>query len=723
MKSRVFSSPLSQSDGGVRPKGGRGPLRPGLSGAAPLILLAFVSVALAQTPGDDPFRWLEDIHGARALAWVAQQNTRTAAVLETDPRYELFRREALAIFTAKDRIPYPGFLGDGVDNLWQDATHSHGLWRRTTLTSYATPDPQWNVLLDLDQLSKTEGKSWFWKGATCLRPAERYCLVRLSNGGGDAVRVREFDTATKQFVEGGFDFPVGKQYVDWLDRDTLVVGRDWSGVGADLTASGYPYVVKIVKRGQPIDQAKTVFRGATTDVWAEPRVLTAPDGAVRAIVIQKGLSFFEQAFYLLTDAEPLKLPLPPKTTLQALVRDQLTFTIQQDWDGFKAGALLAYDLAALKSSPASARPRLILQPSPTQAIDAVRATRNRLIVQLLDNVQGAIEVYDLQDDGWTHKRLAFPKNAALAVRAASDDSDRLFVTSEGFLDPTALWAADAATGRVEKIKALPPRFDASKDQVEQRFATSADGTRIPYFLVAPKGMTPNGATPVQMFGYGGFQLSETPAYKPEMGKLWLERGGAYVVANIRGGGEFGPAWHDAALREHRQRAFDDFAAVAKDLIATGVTSPPHLGIYGRSNGGVLMSVSMTQHPELFGAVVIESPLIDMLRYNHLSAGASWVGEYGDPDIPADRAFIAKYSAYQLLKPGVKYPEPYITTNTEDDRVHPGHARKFAAKLESLGDPYLYYENTFGGHANDADPELNARRWARHYVYLSQKLMN
>jgi prolyl oligopeptidase len=686
-------------------------------------LLAFASLALAQTPGDDPFRWLEDIHGARALAWVAQQNARTAAVLETDPRYELFRREALAIFTAKDRIPYPGFLADGIDNLWQDAAHSHGLWRRTTLTSYATPEPQWDVMLDLDQLSKTEGKSWFWKGATCLRPAERYCLVRLSNGGGDAVRVREFDTVAKRFVEGGFDFPIGKQYVDWLDRDTLIVGRDWSGSGADLTASGYPDVLKIVKRGQPLDQAQTVFRGAPTDVWAQPRVLLAPDGALRAILIQKGVSFFEQAVYLLTDAGPVQLRLPPKTSLEAFVSDQLTFTIQQDWDGFKAGDLLSYDLAQLKASPASARPRLILAPSPTQAIDAVHATRNRLIVQLLDNVQGAIEVYRLRDGAWGHERLGFPANAALSVRAASQDSDRLFVSSEGFLDPTALWAANAASGRLEKIKTLPPRFDASKDRVEQRFATSADGTRIPYFLVAPRSMTPKGTTPVQMFGYGGFQLSETPAYKPEMGKLWLERGGAYVVANIRGGGEFGPAWHDAALRDHRQRAFDDFAAVAKDLIATGVTSPRHLGIYGRSNGGILMSVSMTQHPELFGAVVIESPLIDMLRYNHLSAGASWVGEYGDPDVPADRAFIAKYSAYQLLRPGVKYPEPYITTNTEDDRVHPSHARKFAAKLESLGDPYLYYENTFGGHANDADPELNARRWARHYVYLSQKLMN
>jgi prolyl oligopeptidase len=316
-----------------------------------------------------------------------------------------------------------------------------------------------------------------------------------------------------------------------------------------------------------------------------------------------------------------------------------------------------------------------------------------------------------------------PADAHLPVVATSDDDERMFVGADSFLEPTSLWLADAASGRVEKVKSMPARFDGSRDEVHQYFATSTDGVKIPYFLVTPKGMKLDGSTPTLMFGYGGFQVSETPSYRPELGKLWLERGGAYVLANIRGGGEFGPAWHESALREHRQRAFDDFAAIARDVFARKVSSPRRFGIYGRSNGGVLTSVSMTQHPELFGAVVIESPLIDMLRYNHLSAGASWVGEYGDPDVPGDRAFIARYSGYQNLRPGVKYPEPYITTNTKDDRVHPGHARKFAAKLEAMGPPYLYYENTFGGHANDADPELNARRWARHYVYLSEKLMD
>jgi prolyl oligopeptidase len=687
--------------------------------ATALIVLT-ATVAAAQT---DAFAWLEEIHGARALAWVAQQNARTAKVLEADPRFETYRREALAIFTAKDRIAFPTFRAGGIDNLWQDETNTHGLWRHTTLDGYNSGSPAWTTLIDLDQLSKAEGKSWFWKGATCLQPEERYCLIHLSNGGGDAVEVREFDTQTRQFVQGGFHFPVGKQYVDWIDKDALIVGRDWSGAGADLTASGYPDVLKIVRRGQPQDQAHEVYRATAVDVWAQPRVLRDPDGRVEAILAEKGLSFFTTQFDLLGAHGPVTLPFPQKARLEAFVDGQLVVSLQQAWGGFKTGDLISFDLAALKRDPASAQPTLVFEPDATQALESVEATRDRLVVNLLENVKGAVDVYVHAGSGWTKTRLALPQNAALAIRAASKSTNRLYATAEGFLDPTSLWFADVGAGTLGKLSQLPARFDASRDVVEQYFATSNDGTKVPYFLVRPKGMKRDGSTPVQMFGYGGFQISEVPIYRPEMGKLWLEKGGAYVLADIRGGGEFGPAWHDSALREHRQRAFDDFASVAKDLIARRITSPKHLGIYGRSNGGVLMSVSMTQHPELFGAVVIESPLIDMLRYNHLSAGASWVAEYGDPDVAADRAFIAKYSAYQNLKPGEKYPEPYITTNTEDDRVHPGHARKFAAKLQALHDPYLYYENTFGGHANDADPNLNARRWARHYVYLDQKLVD
>jgi prolyl oligopeptidase len=693
--------------------------------AAAMTLIAGSSLAQqlpSAAPGaPDPFAWLEDIHGARAMAWVEAQNKRTAARLETDPRYDTLRREALALFTASDRIPHPGFLGEAVDNFWQDEGHIKGLWRRASFASYNSPAPAWETLIDLDALSKAEGKNWIFKGATCLPPADRLCLVHLSDGGGDATEIREYDTLAKAFVPGGFRFASGKQQVAWLDADTILIGRDF-GPGT-LTASGYPFIAKRLKRGQSLEQAQEIFRGEATDVGAGARVLRGGDGALEHVLYGRDTSFFEHGYWLAgADGKGRALGLPAKIDLQGYVDHHLIVSLNEDWPAgpghgaYRAGDLIAYE-------PVSGAAELIFHPTATQTVDDVAVTRSRVLVELLDNVNGALDIYQRGEGGWRARRVALPKGSAISIEAADRGSDRAYVASESFLEPTALWAVDAASGAARKVKALPARFDASGDVTEQHFAVSKDGTRVPYWLVRPKAMKFDGSTPTQMFGYGGFLVSETPTYRPELGKLWLERGGAYVLANIRGGGEYGPAWHEAALREHRQRAFDDFAAVARDVIARKITSPRRLGIYGRSNGGVLSSVAITQHPELYNAAVIESPLIDMLRYTHLSAGASWAAEYGDPDVPADRAFIAAYSAYTNLRPGVKYPEPYITTNTEDDRVHPGHARKFAAELEALGDPVLYYENTFGGHTQDADPELNARRWARHYVYLSQKLMD
>jgi prolyl oligopeptidase len=698
---------------------------PRLAGLAALLLASTAAAApivpSAETGASDPYGWLEDVHGARPLAWVEGENTRTAKRLEADARFETFRREALAVLTAKDRIPAPAFLGDRIANLWQDETHVKGVWRVTSPAGYASAEPVWETLLDLDALSKAEGRNWIFRGAPCLPPAEQRCLVRLSNGGGDAVEIREFDVSARRFVEGGFRFSSGKQDVEWLDADTVLVARDW-GPGT-LTESGYAFVVKTMRRSQTEAQAVEVYRGAPTDVRANAQVLRGPCGKVEHVLIDRSPAFFQSEWRVLQPDGSLRLlDLPRQAELRGYVAGRMIISINEPWaasprhPAFKAGTLVAYD-------PRDGDAALIAEPSQTQTFDDVVTTRDRVLVQLLDNVNGALDVYGPSASGWTRTRLPLPVGLALSVRAADNGSNRAYVQSEGFLAPPALWSVDAELGQVTKILSLTAKFDASKDMVEQHFATSTDGTRIPYFLVRPKTMKPDGTTPVQMFGYGGFLISETPTYRPELGKLWLERGGAYVLTNIRGGGEFGPAWHDAALRENRQRAFDDFAAVARDLIATGVTSPKHLGIYGRSNGGVLTSVSITQNPELFNAAVIESPLIDMLRYNHLSAGASWVAEYGNPDVAEERAFIARYSAYTRLQPGATYPEPYITTNTEDDRVHPGHPRKFAAALQGLGKPYLYYENTFGGHANDADPELNARRWARHYVYLTQKLMD
>ncbi len=686
-------------------------------------LLTLTACAAMTVASDDPNAWLEDTHGQKALSWVQGENARTLKRLTGDARYDAYKKEALAIFTAKDRIAMPAFRAGGVDNLWQDASHPQGIWRHASLVSYRAGKPSWATLLDLDALSKQEGRKWFLKGIECLPPDDTRCLVNLSDGGGDAIEIREFDVKARAFVAGGFSVSRAKQSVDWIDGDTMLLARAFDA--SEETASGYAAVIREVKRGQVPAQGRIVFRAERGDTMVSARVLRQVDGAVAGIVAERRVGFFDVEYYLIDGPAPVRLALPTYASLRGFVGGRMIFTVQDQWKGFGQGALVAIDLAGVRKAPAAPETvaELVMQPSASQTIDGVQTTRDAVVVQLLDNVQGAIDVHHRGARGWTRRRLALPAQSALTVRAAQASGSLLFVSSESFLAPTRLWAADAAGGKPRVVAALPRRFKAGSHRVEQNWAVSRDGTKVPYFLVVPRKQRKDGGTPTLLFGYGGFQISKPPAYLPEMGKLWLERGGAYVIANIRGGGEFGPAWHKSALRENRQRAFDDFAAVAEDLIARKVTSPRRLGIYGRSNGGVLTTVSMTQRPDLFNAVVVESPLIDMLRYHKLSAGASWVAEYGNPDVAGDRAFIEAYSAYQKLKPGTTYPEPYVTTNTEDDRVHPGHARKYAARLSQLGAPYLYFENTIGGHSNDADPGLNAERWARHYVYLAQKLMD
>ncbi|WGM32454.1 prolyl oligopeptidase family serine peptidase [Brevundimonas sp. NIBR11] len=674
---------------------------------------------------------LEEVEGAEAMAFVRAENERSLAALTGDRRYETFRSEAFDILSSTARIPGPSFLGSGIGNFWQDAANPKGVWRRTTLDSYRTDAPEWETLIDIDALSRAEGKDWVWKGADCLPPDEARCLISLSEGGKDAVVVREFDTTTKSFVDGGFVLPEGKHRLEWFDVDTLLVATDF-GPGT-MTESGYPFIVKRLKRGQALADATELYRGDISDggYGVSPSVFRDGSGAVLATIVNRPLDTYRSETWRLNGGVVTRLNVPEKVSVHGVMQGRLVFTAEQAWrwntQEIAPGTLMAVELPLLEpghDTVISNAATTVLRPTDRQSIDGVAVFDDRIVVNVLDNVRGSLAVFNNRGEfGWPRTDIAVPENVAVSLGDRSRGSGRLFYSVQGFLTPPTLSLANIETAASEAIKAGPALFDASTHVVEQFEATSTDGTKIPYFLVRPKNAPMDGSTPTIMFGYGGFQVSYPPAYKPEMGKLWLENGGAYVVANIRGGGEFGPAWHQAALRENRQRAFDDFASVARDLEQRGVTSPRRLGIYGRSNGGVLTSVSITQHPELYNAAVIESPLIDMLRYQDLPAGASWIGEYGDPRIPDDAAFISRYSAYQLLRPEAEYPRLYITTNTRDDRVHPGHARKFAARLADQGHDHLYYEETSGGHSNDADPVANARRWARHYVYLSQQLMD
>ena len=677
---------------------------------------------------------LEEVNGTEAMAFVAGSNQRALAALTGDRRYETFRRQAEAILTATDRIPGPSFLGDGIGNFWQDAANPKGIWRRTTLDSYRSADTRWETILDIDALARAEGRDWVFKGADCLAPDEARCLISLSDGGKDAVVVREFDTSTRRFVDGGFSLPEGKHRLEWLDRDTLLVATNF-GPGT-LTESGYPFIVKSLKRGQTLAQATEIYRGDIGDggYGVSPSVYRDKDGAVDAVIISRPLDTFRSETLLWTEGRAVPLPLPERVTLYGAQGERLILSTDQTWawrgQMFGSGALLSVSLADLQGLAEPALPpELVFAPGPRQSLQDVAVLDQELIIALSQNVTGrvvrarAAPAESGSTPQWRLSDIRVPANSAIALGDSSKASSRVFVTAQGFLAPPSLSLLEPGADLPRELRTAPAKFDASTHVTEQFEARSSDGTMIPYFVTRPRDMAMDGSAPTILFGYGGFQISFPPAYKPEMGKLWLENGGVFVQANIRGGGEFGPEWHQSVLNENRQLAFDDFAAVAADLHRRGISSPRRTGIYGRSNGGVLTSVSITQHPELFNAAVIESPLIDMLRYHEMPAGASWIGEYGDPRIPEEAAWIARYSAYQNLRPGADYPRVYITTNTRDDRVHPGHSRKFAARLGEMGYDHLYYEETSGGHSNDADPIANARRWARHYVYLAQQLMD
>lgn len=687
---------------------------------------------------------LEEVNGTEAMAFVAGENQRALAALTSDRRYETFRRQAEAILTATDRIPGPSFLGDGIGNFWQDAANPKGIWRRTTLDSYRSANTRWETLLDIDALSRAEGRDWVWKGADCLAPDETRCLISLSDGGKDAVVVREFDTTTRRFVDGGFSLPEGKHRLEWLDRDTLLVATDF-GAGT-LTESGYPFIVKSLKRGQTLAQATEVYRGDIGDggYGVSPSVYRDKDGGITAVIISRPLDTFNSETWELVDGRPVRLALPGRVSIYGTSGRLLVFSPDETWRragrDIAAGTLQSWSPETLRENGEviiSNQATEIFAPGPRQSIAGVSLFPDRVVVAINDNVRGRLSVFGNRGEwGWAERAVSVPDNSAIALGDRSQGRGELFVSSQNFLTPPTLGLLDVdfpitrrqdeatrSPNAIVELRSAPSKFDASTHVTEQFEARSSDGTMIPYFVTRPRDMAMDGSAPTILFGYGGFQVSFPPAYKPEMGKLWLENGGVFVQANIRGGGEFGPQWHQSVLNENRQLAFDDFAAVAADLHRRGISSPRRTGIYGRSNGGVLTSVTMTQHPELINAAVIESPLIDMLRYHELPAGASWIGEYGDPRIPEEAAWIARYSAYQNLRPGADYPRVYITTNTRDDRVHPGHSRKFAARLGEMGYDHLYYEETSGGHSNDADPIANARRWARHYVYLAQQLMD
>ena len=668
---------------------------------------------------DDPYLWLEDVTAEKSLDWARARNAESAKALETGGFPSLERR-ILDILDSRARIPDVTKMGRHYYNFWQDAKNPRGLWRRTTLDEYRKSEPLWERVLDLDALGAAEEENWVWQRATCLRPAYRRCLIALSRGGADANVVREFDLETKTFVEGGFVVPEAKSEVNWRDADSLFVGTDF---GAEsMTASGYPRIAKVWKRGTPLSAAQTIYEGRPEDI----EVVAYRDHTTgfERDFLERGITFFTNELFVLRDGRRIRIDKPDSATAVPH-RDLLLIKLRDPWTingkTYAAGALLAADFERFIAG--ERKFSVLFAPTARKALAGFSPTRNRIIVNELDNVRNRVVVLARAGGKWTKTPLrGLPELTTVVAKAVdANESDDYFATVTGYLEPTALFLGVAGGGPPAKLKELPAFFDARGLAVTQHEAVSTDGTRIPYFQVARARLAQDGSNPTVVYGYGGFEISEVPRYSGTVGAAWLEQGGVYVVANIRGGGEFGPRWHQAALKADRHKAYEDFIAVAEDLVRRKVTSPRHLGIMGGSNGGLLVGNAMTMRPDLFGAVVCMVPLLDMRRYHLLLAGASWVAEYGNPDDPAEWAFMRAFSPYHNVRAGVRYPPALFITSTRDDRVHPAHARKMVARMQELGQDVLYYENIEGGHGAAADNAQRARMWALTFTFLGKTL--
>ena len=691
----------------------------------PFVLAICMSSAGAASTAD-PYLWLEEVTGERALAWVRARNAEAEKELAADQRYEPLRRELLGILNSRERIPYVSRMGDHYYNFWRDAANPRGLWRRTTLDEYREAKPRWETVLDLDALAKAENENWVWKGADCLRPDSpgkpyRHCLLSLSRGGADAAVEREFDLIDKRFVADGFVLPEAKSRSDWLDADTLWVATDY-GAGS-LTTSGYARIVKLWKRGMPLAEAQTVYEQPASEVLALG--LSEREAGSRRDWVLRVISTRNVQWQRWRDGRLTPLATPTDAEV-SFFQDQLLLRLRSAWKPadreFAAGAVIAIRLAEFDSG--SRDFALVYEPGPRRALQTLASTRSALLLGELDNVRSRWHEATFDGAHWTRRPVPLPTNAQVNLAGNYWASDEYMLTVKDFSTPDTLVLGRVGVGKwsgFETLKSLPAFFDAGGIETLQFEATSRDGTRIPYFAVLRKGAKLEGSQPTLLYGYGGFENAQLPWYSGVFGKGWFEPGGLFLLANIRGGGEFGPDWHQQARREGRQKSFDDFIAVAEDAIARGITSPRHLGIMGGSQGGLLVTGTMVQRPELFGAVVAQVPLADMLRYHKLLAGASWVGEYGDPDKAEDRAFIEKYSPYQNLKKDAKYPRIFLYTSTRDDRVHPGHARKMVARMGAQGHDVLYFENIEGGHGAAANNEQAARMWAQTFTFLWRQL--
>lgn len=668
----------------------------------------------------DPYLWLEEVMGDKAISWVKEQNARSQKEIEAHPAFGPIRDKVLEVVNSRERIPVVQKRGAWYYNFWQDQKNVRGVWRRTTLDEYRKPEPKWEVVLDLDQLARDEKDNWVWRGANCLYPDYNKCMLSLSRGGADAVVIREWDLATRSFVKDGFQLKEAKGSVDWVDADTLFVQTDF-GPGSQ-TKSGYARITKLWKRGTPVEMATTVYEGTADDISVSAYQWQQKGFATRQFV-RRGTTFYTSETWLHEGGKLSRIDIPNDANF-SYWRDWMSVRLKSQWTvgskTYKQGSLIAMPFDKFLKGDRNFD--VLFEGSERKSLSGFTVTRNYVILNELDNVKNRLYELSIKDGKWQRRAVTMPGLGTVSAGAVdSEEGDAYFMTLTDYLTPSTLFLAQAGSDARDKLKSLPAFFDASPYKVEQFEVASKDGEKIPYFVVMKKDAKLDSRNPTLLYGYGGFEVSQLPAYSGGIGNAWLAQGGVYVVANIRGGGEFGPRWHQAGLKANRQKVYDDFIAVGEDLVKRKITAPRHLAISGGSNGGLLVGAVMVQRPELFRAVICSVPLLDMQRYHKLLAGASWVAEYGNPDDPKEWEFISKYSPYQNVKAGVKMPRVLFVTSTRDDRVHPGHARKMMAKMKDQGHDVLYYENTEGGHAASANNAQLAYRTALQYAFLLNEL--
>ena len=684
-----------------------------------LLFLALFGISQIIQAQEDKYQWLEEVDGQKALEFVEAQNKATVKELSAEKDYQEIYDKSLAIYNSTEKIAYPSIRGKYVYNFWKDKDHVRGIWRRSSLESYSNGNPVWETLLDIDELSQKDDIKWVYKGSSGLYPDYNRFLVSLSKGGGDAVVTKEFDADKKQFIENGFFIDESKGSASYIDENTLIVSSDF-GEGT-MTTSGYPRQVKSWKRGTLLKDAQLIYEGKASDVGTWGWVLR--DGTLAYQMVSQGLTTFSSKNLVWINNKAIELDIPEDASTNGILNNQLIIQLKSDWKvnskTYKTGTLLSLNFTELLKGKKEIQ--VIIAPDEFSSISGVSTTKSKLLLNLLTDVTGQLYIYSFSKGKWMNEKVKAPDFGRISIIATDDKSDQYFFNFMNFITPSTLYLADANNNTFRAYQSLPAFFDASKYEVKQHKAESKDGTMVPYFMVSAKGMKKDGNNPTLVYAYGGFEISMSPFYAATFGVSWLDKGGVFVLANIRGGGEFGPKWHQDGIKEKRQNVFDDLYAVSEDLLAKNISSSKHLGVMGGSNGGLLVGVAFTQRPDLYNAVVCQVPLLDMQRYSKLLAGASWMGEFGDPDVPEEWEYIKKYSPYHNLKEGMDYPEVYFGTSTRDDRVHPGHARKMVAKMNDMGYKTYYYENTEGGHAGSSTNEQSAKSNALTFSYLLMKL--